>query len=132
MEYNVSLFSWEYFSFLIENNIKENLDNDLSKIWNFSLKYAKKTKLVESDKNFLEQQNIFLTKKLNLSIKKLNESFETFKEKTIKRGNKEIKYWQEKIEKIKNYSRTEAIEELLKSLKIEEKIKTIQKYINDL
>ena len=73
-----------------------------------------------------------MTKKLNLSIKKLNESFETFKEKTIKRGNKEIKYWQEKIEKIKNYSRTEAIEELLKSLKIEEKIKTIQKYINDL
>lgn len=132
LDYNVLLFSWEYFSFLIENDVKEDLDNNLSKIWNFSSKYAKKTKLIESDKNFFEQQNEFLIKKLNLSTKELNKSFEKFKEKTIKRGNKEIEYWKYRIDEIKNYSKEEAIEELIKSLKVEEKIKTIKKYINDL
>lgn len=132
LEYNVALFSWEHFSFLIENNIKEDFDNNLSKIWNFSFEHAENVTFKESDKCFLKEQNIFLIKNINLSIDKLEESFEKFKEKTIKRGNKEIDYWQEKIEKIKKYSKKEAIDELIKSLKLKEKIKTIQKYINDL
>ncbi|MDR2426030.1 MAG: HindIII family type II restriction endonuclease [Endomicrobium sp.] len=40
LDSNVCLFSWEHLSFLLEKNIKEKIDLDLSSIWNCSFKIA--------------------------------------------------------------------------------------------
>ena len=132
IDYNVTLFSWEYFSFLIKNNVKENLNNDLAPLWNFSYIQAKNTTCDKSDLCFLNQQNEFLAELLNHSTKELNESFNKFKTDILSRGEVEIQYWKNKIFEIKNYSREEAIASLLKSLKLNEKINTIHKFMKDL
>ena len=36
IDYNVTLFSWEYFSFIIKKQVKEDIDINLSSLWNFS------------------------------------------------------------------------------------------------
>jgi hypothetical protein len=41
----------------------------------------------------------------------------------------EIKYWEDKVNEIKLYTRERAIKELLSSLKLNEKIASIKKYI---
>ena len=132
LDYNVSLFSWEYFSFLINNNIKEDLTTNLSILWHFSNIQAKNTTCDKSDICFLDQQNEFLVKKLGFSINDLNEEFDDFKSDIISRGELEIQYWQDKILEIKKYSREKAIASLIESLKLNEKINTINSFIKDL
>ena len=81
---------------------------------------------------FLNQQNEFLAKQLNLSINELMTYFNEYKTETLSRGEFEIQYWENKITEIKKYSREEAIVSLLKSLKLNEKINTIQNFMKDL
>lgn len=51
-------------------------------------------------------------------------------EKTKQIGNEGINYWKQKIDSFSKLSKEEAIRLLIKSEKIEAKIKTIQKAIN--
>ncbi len=53
-------------------------------------------------------------------------------QKTQEIGQEGIGFWQAKIEKYKALSQKEAVEKLIKSEKIEAKIKTIQKAMQDL
>ncbi|MBR1730181.1 MAG: HindIII family type II restriction endonuclease [Selenomonadaceae bacterium] len=132
IDYNVTLFSWEYFRFLIENNIRENIDINLSSLWNFGIIRAKNISCDKAELCFLGDQNEFLVKQTNLSKQKFDEIFNKFKFETFSRGQSEIQYWENKIIEVKNYSREEAINSLLKSLKLNEKINTIQNFIKDL
>jgi hypothetical protein len=43
-----------------------------------------------------------------------------------------MKYWENKINEIKKYTREQAIKELLLSLKLNEKISSIRKYVDSL
>ena len=67
-----------------------------------------------------------------IQIDKEKEIFNNCKKIIISRGNKEIKYWNKEIDKIKKYTKEKAIKELLKALKIEEKIRVITKFISSL
>lgn len=51
-------------------------------------------------------------------------------EKTKQIGNEGINYWKQKIDSFRKLSKEEAIRLLIKSEKIEVKIKTIEKAIN--
>ena len=132
IDYNVSLFSWEYFSFLLKNDIKENININLSMLWNFSAIQSKNTTCDKADLCFLNKQNEFLASQTKLSIQKINESLNRSKSETLYRGETEIQYWQNKITYIKNYSREEAITYLIKYMKLNEKIKTIKNFMEDL
>ena len=50
----------------------------------------------------------------------------------IERGEAEIDFWKRKIEEIQTYSREKAINELIVSLKLNEKIAAITKFTDSL
>lgn len=50
----------------------------------------------------------------------------------VYRGQTEIAYWNRRIEEIRKYTREQAIEELIKAKKLQEKINAIEAYISKL
>lgn len=132
IEHNVNILSWEHLIFLIENNIIENSAINLSPLWNFSYNYGK-------DIIFSDIKNCFI----NFFDKILCETFAIDYDKFIiflkkqkrllkQRGEYEAHFWQNEIDKILKYSRRKAINELIKSKKINEKIIQINNFIKRL
>jgi len=129
---NITLFSWEYLSILLENNICENEIVNISNLWNISTIISNKTKNASKNNCFLDEQNKIIRLHLKLEIIEYEKYFTGFKFKIITRGEAEIKYWENKKQEINQYTREQAIEELLASLKLNEKISSIRKYIDSL
>ena len=129
---NVTLFSWEYLSILLENSIIESPELNLSVLWNVSNVLSGTTAVADKNDAFLKKQNELIRSHLHLSEEIFNSKFADFKTKIINRGEIEISYWKSQIELIKNYTREQAIKELLTSLKLNEKIASIKKFIDSL
>lgn len=129
---NVLLFSWEYFSILLKNNVMETESFNLGKIWNYSSYLAKSVTVENMEICFFDLQNDYIKSFFNLTENEFLNEFEKYKENIILRGESEIKFWQDKIEIINSYTRSQAIEELIKSLKLNQKIVSINTYINKL
>lgn len=146
---NVSLFTWEYLIFLIENDITEEPTISLRPIWDYSNIYKQKyfpnlnfnskkklsrplTKKVQQ--RFLDSQSIFI----NNYAKKIyhGHNFISFDKILINQRSiihddaKSAKsYWSSKINGIKKLSRNEAIKRLIKQSKITNKIAYINRYL---
>jgi type II restriction enzyme len=129
---NITLFSWEYLSILLENNICENEQVNVSNLWNVSFTLSVNTNIASKNSCFLAEQDEIIKLYLKLNTVQFEEHFETYKANIITRGETEIKYWEDEIKGINNYTREQAIEELLTSLKLNEKIYSRKKYINSL
>lgn len=128
---NVCLLSWEHLYFLLSKNIKENIDCNLSFVWNVSNTIANNPELKFSDRNkcFISNIEKEICNVLNIPIEQFSHLMQHCKQQTINRGELEISYWEAEIIKIQNFTREQAINELIKSKKINEKIKVIKKYI---
>jgi type II restriction enzyme len=129
---NITLFSWEYLSILLENNICENEQVNVSNLWNISFTLSVNTNIASKNSCFLAEQDEIIKLYLKLNTAQFEDHFEKYKTNIITRGETEIKYWENKIKEIISYTREQAIEELLTSLKLNEKISSIKKYINSL
>jgi type II restriction enzyme len=129
---NITLFSWEYLSILLENNVCENEEVNISNLWNVCLTLSGNTNIANKNNCFLEDQNEIIRLYLNLTKTQFENHFQKYKLNIISRGETEIKYWEDKITEINLYTREQAIEELLSSLKLNEKISSIRKYIDSL
>lgn len=129
---NITLFSWEYFSILLENNICENEEVNISNLWNICLTLSVNTNIANKNNYFFEDQNEIIRLYLNLPATQFENYFQKYRINIITRGETEIKYWEDKIKDINLYTREQAIEELLSSLKLNEKISSIKKYIDSL
>jgi len=129
---HVTLFSWEYFSILLENNICENEQLNISNLWDVNSTLSVNINIAEKNNSFLADQDEIIRLYLNLSTTQFEDYFKKYKTNIITRGETEIKYWENKIQKINRYTRKQAIEELLISLKLNEKIFSIKKYIDSL
>jgi len=129
---NITLFSWEYLSILLENNICENEQINISNLWNVSFILSVNINVAEKNNCFLADQDEIIRLYLNLSATQFEDYFKKYKTNIITRGEIEIKYWEGKIQEINRYTRKQAIEELLTSLKLNEKISSIRKYIGSL
>lgn len=129
---NITLFSWEYLSILLENDIVEKETINLANLWNMS--HILSVNIPISDKNncFLIDQDEMIRLYLNVTETQFKNYFSRYKGNIISRGETEIKYWEDKIQKINRYTREQAIEELITSLKLHEKISSIKKYISSL
>ena len=81
---------------------------------------------------FLPKINAIVAKKMGLEpsefLKKLNEQ----KIIIITRGTNELAYCEDKIEEIKKYTYEQAITELIRETKLEEKISVIHSYLSSL
>jgi len=72
---NIALFSWEYFSILLENNICESEQINISNLWNISFTLSANTNIAEKNNCFLADQNKLIRSYLNLSTTKFNNCF---------------------------------------------------------
>ncbi|MBR2208028.1 MAG: HindIII family type II restriction endonuclease [Synergistaceae bacterium] len=132
LENNVCLFSWEHLIFMLENGIKENKKLNLSKLWNFSEDFSHEVLVSDMKKNFLPSFNDFIVNFVKVKSECLDKSLNFQKLSIIKRSSLEKSFWLEKIEIIRNYSRKQAIDELIKVQRIHEKIKQIDTYVGNL
>lgn len=129
LDKNISLLSWEHFSFLIENNIKETIDLNLSYLWNFPYIQSKTTIVSDSENNYFENQNKYIVENAKLNFDLFQEFFNQSKIETMDRCDEEISFWENEI---KRYTKEQAIKKLIDSLKINQKIEHIKKYRQDL
>ena len=131
---NVCLLSWEHLVLFLENNVKETKNFSLDKIWNISQLLAEEVTVTNKNKNtnFHETGNKIIQEHVGLNKKIFNDVFKICRDSTIHRSKDEIKFWKNKIEEIKQYTKEKAIEELIKAMKINEKILAIEKYISSL
>lgn len=128
---NVCLFSWEHLYFLLSNHVKESLECNLSFIWNISNSIANDPTLSFSDRDkcFIQKTEREICNQLEINKDSFTNVMNFCIKKTIQRAKLEISYWEKEISVIQTYSREQAISELIKSKKINEKIKVIKKYI---
>ena len=101
-------------------------------VWNVSAVISGITAVSEKNDAFLDKQSDLIRSHLHLSEEVFNAKFADFRSKIISRGELEISYWKAQIELIKNYTREQAIRELLTSMKLNEKIASIKKFIDSL
>lgn len=129
---NIALFSWEYLYILLKEGIRESSSINLSPLWNQSGIISKTTTVSNSKSCFLNQQNQNISKILKITPEKFYEYFNSVKDLIVERGNTEIQYYEQEIERVKQLNREEAIAELLRNLKLESKIATIRGFIDQI
>lgn len=129
LDKNVSLFAWEYLYILLKENVKETATTDLRDLWNQSAIISAEVTVGNAKANFLTKQNDNISQIIGLPAARFNEYFTSIKSSLIERGNTEINFYENEIDRIKSLSREEAIKELLISSKIESKINTIKQFI---
>ncbi len=134
LDNNVCLLSWEHISIMLEQNIKETNSLSLESLWNASQMIARDKTLSFANAKccFLPKMDMYVAKKIGVSPSEYDTILKNYKNSIISRGKIEIDYWNGCIEEIKKYSRTKAIEELIKAKKLQEKINAISIYINKL
>lgn len=127
IEKNVTLISYTHLHFLLDFHTNQSL----KPLWETGNILSKSAKTDYQNSEYywraIDEATISIVGKSmdNLKTYKLLEI-----EKTKQVGNEGINYWKQKIESFSKLSKDEAVRLLIKSEKIEAKIKTIEKAIN--
>lgn len=127
---NISLFSWEYLYVILYENIQESEDVDLRQLWNQSYNIMQQTNMADANKCFIQQQDANIREIIGLTEVQFGTHFNNIKNSIVYRGNEEIRYYESEIARIQQLNRDDAIRELLISMKLDSKIETIRRYIN--
>lgn len=127
---NVSLFSWEYLYIILSENIRESEGVDLRELWNQSHNIMQQTNMAEANKCFIQQQDANIREIIGLTEEQFSNHFNNIKGSIVYRGNEEIRYYESEIARIQQLNREDAIRELLISMKLDSKIETIRRFIN--
>lgn len=126
---NVCLLSWEHVLFMIENGIKETESCDLSPLWNICGEYANYCTVAEKKNCFIP----LIDKTVVGLAGKTVEQFKTFLRREqasiANRAGEEVSYWENEKNRILSFSKEEAIEELIRTKKINERIAQIKRYV---
>ena len=129
---NVALFSWEYLYILLSEKIKESQDFNLCTLWNQSAIIGRNVTVEDANNSFLRQQDANIQTFTEIPSDKFDSLFSRIKEGIAARGNTEIQYFMNEISRIRNLDKDAAIQELIRSLKLDTKIETIRNFINSL
>ena len=127
---NIALFSWEYLYIFLSSNIKETQELNLSNLWNQSALLGQNITMTDANKCFIQRQDCNLLDITNIQEKDFYRLFKQIKKKITKRGEHEIQYYEDEINRIKQLDRESAIKELLVCMNFDSKIDTIKNYIN--
>lgn len=129
---NVALFSWEYLYILLSEKTKESQDFNLCTLWNQSAIIGRSVTVEDANKSFLRQQDANIQTFTEIPSDRFDSLFSRIKEGIAARGNTEIQYFMNEISRIRNLDKDAAIQELIRSLKLDTKIETIRNFINSL
>lgn len=129
---NVCLLSWEHVLFLIKNNVKESKTVNLQKIWQFSKNYASECSCKDSTRCFIPIFDNYILKFCNISHAEFSQFLHLHIASTKKRSNEEVTFIKNEIARVKNLPHSQAIDELLKSKKLDDKMQKIKKFAQGL
>lgn len=129
---NVALFSWEYLYILLSEKTKESQDFNLCTLWNQSAIIGRSVTVEDANISFLRQQDANIQTFTEIPSDRFDSLFSRIKEGIAARGNTEIQYFMNEISRIRNLDKDAAIQELIRSLKLDTKIETIRNFINSL
>lgn len=132
LDNNISLFSWEYLYILLKEGVKEDSSTNLRELFNQSAIIANGTTVGNAKTNFLQQQNQNIADIIKMPQNKFTDYFKDIKKMLVKRGYTEISYYENEISRVKQLNREDAINELLKSMKLDSKISTIKQFIEQI
>lgn len=134
LENNVCLLSWEHISILLDYGIKETNSFSLESLWNSSQMIARDKSLAfaNAKKSIIPKMDIYVSKKIGIENKEYLSEINKYKYDIISRGKKEISYWNKEIAQIKKYTKEQAIAELIRCKKLNEKISVITSFIGKL
>ncbi len=134
LENNVCLLSWEHISILVENDVRESDKFSLESLWNASQMIARDKTLSFANAKccFLPKMDDYVARKMGLSDVEYIEELYKYKTFIMYRGKLEIAYWKSQINEIETYTREQAINELIKARKLQEKIVAIKGYMDKL
>ena len=129
---NVALFSWEYLYILLSTGIKECQNVNLAYLWNQSAIIRRNITVEDANKSFLRQQDTNIQNFTGIPSNLFDDLFSQIKQGIVARGNNEIQYYMNEISRIRSLDKESAIEELIRSMKLDSKIETIRTFINHL
>ena len=132
LDNNISLFSWEYLYILLKEGVKEDASTNLKELFNQSAVIADGTTVGKAKANFLMQQNKNIADIINMPQSQFFSYFDDIKKMLVKRGDTEISYYENEINRVRQLNREDAINELLKSMKLDSKIATIKQFIEQI
>ena len=129
LDENVLLFSWEHLAILLQLDLEETNIFSFEQLWNFPKKQSKKTSVSDAENNFMRDFNKYFMDLFKIDKDTLNQLLQKEINFIEKRSLIEKKYWKKQINIIKNFTREEAIEALLKDINMSSKIETIDSFI---
>lgn len=129
LDENVLLFSWEHLAILLQLDLEETNIFSFEQLWNFPKKQSKKTSVSDSENNFMRDFNKYFMDLFKIDKDTLNQLLQKEIDFIEERSLIEKEYWKKQINIIKNFTREEAIEALLKDINMSSKIETIDSFI---
>lgn len=126
----VCLLSWEHMLFLLNREVTEDISFSLEQIWNAPIRIERDSRIAYADRMncLFPYINKMVCDRISANLADFEEQLNICKSYIIERSNNEILVLKSEIERIKGYTKEEAIEELIKSRKLNEKIFAILSY----
>lgn len=130
----VCLLSWEHILFLLNQQVVEDVSLSLKQIWNAPTRIERDSKIAYADRMncLFPYINKMVCDRIPISLKDFEEQLNICKLYIFERSNDEIAVLNAEIQKIEEYTKEQAIKELIKSRKLNEKISAILSYKSSL
>lgn len=130
----VCLLSWEHMLFLLNRGVIEDPLLSLEQIWNAPIRIERDSRIAYADRMncLFPYINKMVCDRVSANLVDFQNQLDICKSYIIERSNNEMLILESEIESIKSYTKEQAIEELIKSRKLNEKISAILSYKNSL
>lgn len=132
IDHNVCLFSWEHMRFLIENGVKESEQLSFAPLWRYGEDLSSRVLCADKEKCFMPSFDDEVVHTAGMQLDALRESLKADVCAICLRAEFEKAHLNTEKSTIESYSREQAIEELLKAKKINQRIQKIESYIGGL
>ena len=126
--------TWEHILFLLNQQVVEDVSLSLEQIWNAPTRIERDSKIAYADRMncLFPYINKMVCDRIPISLKDFEEQLNICKLYIFERSNDEIAVLNAEIQKIEEYTKEQAIKELIKSRKLNEKISAILSYKSSL
>lgn len=130
----VCLLSWEHMLFLLNMQVVEDISLSLEQIWNAPTRIERDSKIAYADRMncLFPYINKMVCDRISVTLDGFEKQLDECKSYILERSNDEITILKTEIQIIEEYTKEQAIEELIKSRKLNEKISAIISYKNSL
>ena len=130
----VCLLSWEHMLFLLNMQVVEDVPLSLEQIWNAPTRIERASKIAYADRMncLFPYINKMVCDRISVTLDDFEMQLKECKSYILERSNDEIAILETEIKNIEGYTKEQAIKELIKSRKLNEKIAAILSYKHSL